>query len=693
VRPFVALLVLTAGILLLGIRPSPSGPPRAGPRRTTAAYALIHSTYLRHRDSLDAAVSELARLPTASDPETARMIFRRARVAYKRIEYLVGYQVPDAVIALDGAPLPRIDEHMVDGVLPPTGLQVIEGALFPAPMPGFRAVLRAQAERMRPALDRLRSERQDTIGIDPRIFDAMRQEIARVTTLGLAGFDAGLSGDGIRESAEALRGVREGNAAYRPAPGDGALGAWRALDRRLAAAVAALEAKPDFDRFDRLGFIVGYANPASAALSDLQRALGIPQVGRNRSWSVQASNIYQPGAMVPDFYAPSDAPPLRSDLIGLGAALFNDPALSARRTRACATCHQPGRAFTDGRVRAAVDPGTGVVRNTPTLLNASLQPFQFADQRAQSLEDQIALVLENPREMGLSLGGATARLRGDPGTVTRFAQAFGGPPAGAVTERRVQLALAAYVRSLAALRSRFDRAVQGDTAALTPPERRGLNLFMGKAACATCHFPPLFGGTLPPANLEAEPEVIGVPANAVSKGATVDPDPGVYGYDHASLHRHAFKTPGLRNVALTPPYMHNGVYRTLIEVVDFYDRGGGAGIGIDLPNLTLPSDSLHLSRREKQDLVAFLGSLTDTTYAAAAESEPGRARPDELPRAHHMLSGRSALSHHQPDDVAPTQARVGQMDRTSSVDSGQQLLIEGIDLSRRAPFRSVPNAN
>jgi cytochrome c peroxidase len=185
--------------------------------------------------------------------------------------------------------------------------------------------------------------------------------------------------------------------------------------------------------------------------------------------------------------------------------------------RACATCHQPGRAFTDGRARAAVDPGTGVVRNTPTLLNASLQPFQFADQRAQSLEDQIALVLENPREMGLSLDGATARLRGDPGAVTRFAQAFGGPLAGAVTERRVQLALAAYVRSLAAQRSRFDRAVQGDPAALSPPERRGLNLFMGKAACATCHFPPLFGGTLPPANLEAEPEVIGVPANPVRK--------------------------------------------------------------------------------------------------------------------------------------------------------------------------------
>src|SRR5712691_7350630 len=101
---------------------------------------------------------------------------------------------------------------------------------------------------------------------------------------------------------------------------------------------------------------------------------------------------------------------------------------------------------------------------------------------------------------------------------------------------------------------------------------------------------------------------IGVPAKVRTAGALVDPDPGVYGYDHAPLHRQAFKPPGSRSVALTPPYMRNGVYRTLAEVVDFYDGGGGAGIGIDLPNLTLPPEPLHLSRREKRDLVAFLGS-------------------------------------------------------------------------------------
>ena len=101
-----------------------------------------------------------------------------------------------------------------------------------------------------------------------------------------------------------------------------------------------------------------------------------------------------------------------------------------------------------------------------------------------------------------------------------------------------------------------------------------------------------------------------------SHGARIDPDPGVAGFDHATVHRHAFKTPSLRNVELTAPYMHNGVYRTLEDVVDFYDRGGGAGIGIALPNQTLSPEPLRLSAREKRDLIAFMRALTDTTQVA-----------------------------------------------------------------------------
>jgi cytochrome c peroxidase len=189
------------------------------------------------------------------------------------------------------------------------------------------------------------------------------------------------------------------------------------------------------------------------------------------------------------------------------------------------------------------------------------------------------------------------------------------PRGGAISARRVQTTLAAFVRSLVAMRSRVDLAVAVDIAALTPEERDGFNLFMGKAACGTCHFAPTFGGSVPPDLMESEPEVIGVPSRPVTAGATIDPDPGAAGFDHVPIHRHAFKTPSLRNVGLTAPYMHNGVYRTLDQVVDFYDRGGGAGIGIELPNQTLSAAPLHLSRSEKRALVAFMRALTDTVVS------------------------------------------------------------------------------
>jgi len=168
------------------------------------------------------------------------------------------------------------------------------------------------------------------------------------------------------------------------------------------------------------------------------------------------------------------------------------------------------------------------------------------------------------------------------------------------------------VRSLHALSSRFDRAARGDTTALTTDERRGFAVFMGKARCGTCHFLPLFNGTMPPDFVGSEPEIIGVPEQPVVRGARLDPDPGRGGVDHEATHRFAFRVPTLRNVALTAPYMHNGAYARLEQVVDFYNRGGGSGVGAVVPSQTLPARQLHLDSTEKRQLVAFLNALTDT---------------------------------------------------------------------------------
>lgn len=169
--------------------------------------------------------------------------------------------------------------------------------------------------------------------------------------------------------------------------------------------------------------------------------------------------------------------------------------------------------------------------------------------------------------------------------------------------------------------------MRGDRTALGAKEKKGFNLFAGKAGCATCHFLPLFNGLVPPRFNETESEVLGVP-ESTQKPARIDPDEGKFLFTRAPLHRYAFKTPTLRNIARTAPYMHNGVFATLEEVIDFYDRGGGAGLQLAIPHQTLPPDKLGLSRKEKEALLAFLHALTDRLPAQMTAGVPGRTEMD-----------------------------------------------------------------
>src|SRR6202012_2798176 len=170
--------------------------------------------------------------------------------------------------------------------------------------------------------------------------------------------------------------------------------------------------------------------------------------------------------------------------------------------------------------------------------------------------------------------------------------------------REITGAITAYVRTLSVLNSRSDNYMRGQATAMNTDEVNGFNLFMGKARCGTCHYMPLFNGTLPPSYKKMEAEVIGVPADA--KGTRLDDDAGRNAITHASVDDHAFKTLTVRNAARTAPYMHNGVFATLEEVIDFYDKGGGAGMGLKVPNQTLPGDKLNLTDKEKKDLIAFI---------------------------------------------------------------------------------------
>jgi cytochrome c peroxidase len=226
------------------------------------------------------------------------------------------------------------------------------------------------------------------------------------------------------------------------------------------------------------------------------------------------------------------------------------------------------------------------------------------------LEFQVNSVVHNENEMGGSTEQLARLIKEDKKMYAAFALAYRGE-VEPVSPFTIANAIASYMRSLQSLNSRFDQYMRKEPVPFSAPEKNGFNLFMGKAKCGTCHFMPLFNGLVPPNFNETESEVLGVPAS-LKKPYQLDADSGKYYFTKSLVHLYAFKTPTLRNIALTAPYMHNGVYKTLEEVIDFYNNGGGKGLGIAPSNQSHPFNRLDLSKKEKKEIISFLITLTDT---------------------------------------------------------------------------------
>jgi cytochrome c peroxidase len=594
--------------------------------------ADVRRLMLAQADSLDASLSALSRVLAAVSPDRStsttgdqppppavRDAFRHARAQYKHLEAAIEFYAP-ALAAAFNSRRQEVDDDDAPppSFLAPSGFPALETVLW---TDGGLTRSRVDSARkivagMRPLVGQVRGLATGIQPTDAQVIEFTRLELVRITTLGIAGFDAPRSRDAMLESAEALDGVRQTYlvTGHRwPAT----MSQRRRLDVALAAAADYLRSHTDFAAFDRLGFIVGQANAAAEALEALRIAEGTIPISMPRGLRAGAVSPYAADAFDERAYAPRSAPSGSRDLIDLGGRLFTDPRLSGPATRSCASCHNPSHAFTDGRsTPASLAPGLPVPRNTPTLTNVGFQPAQFADERAVTLEDQVVEVLRSRAEMASSIDSAAARLAGDPSYREQFARAFGDAAGGgggrgstaSVTPLRVRQAIAAFERSLVGMNSRFDQAVRGDSAAITRQEREGFNLFMGKAGCGSCHFAPLFGGATPPRYVASDVEVIGTPAAPGS--ARFDADSGRGAIDHRVDHIRAFKVPSLRNVAITAPYMHNGTFLTLRQVMDFYEGGGAQG---RLPNQTLALDSLHLTPSERDAVIAFLQTLTDSS--------------------------------------------------------------------------------
>ena len=226
------------------------------------------------------------------------------------------------------------------------------------------------------------------------------------------------------------------------------------------------------------------------------------------------------------------------------------------------------------------------------------------------------------------------RLNASPEYVRLFQSAFPNTKKTGITRAYVKYAIGVYERTLTGLNSRFDQYMQGDTGKLSEEEINGFNVYMGKAKCGVCHFAPLFNGSLPPFYDVSDNHSIGVPVRDSMTKYAIDPDLGLMKKNFDGYARFSFKTPTIRNIALTSPYMHNGLFKTLEQVVDFYDHAAGHKFTKDmrpdmagLPFFTILPVELKLTDTEKKDLVSFLKTLSDTSASAKVPVKLPRFNP------------------------------------------------------------------
>jgi len=601
-RAMIILSMLTASCFLLTglIKPYPH--PYA--HRITGSYALppaVDSSiacFKREAPQFAGSCSILRNALQSIDLQSpqslaeAKQKLLDCRLHYKRIEAFLDYFFKSSSRIYNGPPKYEPEEPDME-YQSPVGLQVIESLLYDSAgrTPGQKQELLQQIEAVASSAADLPSLLYNFQADDRQLLESWRIELVRIITLGITGYDAPCLKSGLTESLEALQSMRIQLQPYRIPKDPGSDSLFGLLDKTIGW----LRNHPEFDSFDRVAFLTEAALPLQHQLSLFIRERNLV-LNTSKVLNYEADNIFSPDALIPDNFPRSGVenkgvtlPGASRQLLSAGRKLFFDKRLSGNGERSCASCHDPGKMFTDQLAANSTFDGHGSLkRNTPTLLYSGFQYRQFWDGRAGTLEEQVRTVLRDTLEMN-------------------------GAPRDEQETAQIAAALAAYVRSLHPRNSPFDRYMQGDHRALDARQINGANLFMGKAQCATCHFIPLFNGLIPPDYKLTEFEVLGTTRTGNLDKPALSPDQGRYALYNFDFYKGAFKTPTVRNAALTYPYMHNGSLPTLEKVMEFYNKGGGAGLGLDVPEQTLPATPLHLNDREMQDIILFMNSLTDST--------------------------------------------------------------------------------
>ncbi len=378
------------------------------------------------------------------------------------------------------------------------------------------------------------------------------------------------------------------------------------------------------NEFDHFNFIKNYVNPLFSLNQKMIRDYHVLSNNYNdyslndKSMSIFDKALYK-GQNEKGVFIAVDDEFILEDIRQVGKLLFYDPLLSGNNKRSCVSCHKPTEYFTDTNRTTSLqfDHQQSLTRNTPSLINVVYNHLLMLDGKHISLMNQAKDVITNPIELGGNEKEILKKVMSCPDyekAFKRFVKLT--PNSNKVNIDHIVSAVILYYSSFSKYYSSFDDAMNNKKNININCEK-GFNIFMSKAQCATCHFVPQFNGVKPP-YINTEFEVLGVPVD--KNYSAISPDSGRAKINPVAQTMNAFRTGSIRNAAFTKPYMHNGIFNSIDEVISFYDAGGATGKGLPVRNQTLSGDSLKLSKLEKEELTAFLHSLNENIKFEAAPS-------------------------------------------------------------------------
>ncbi|SMC67370.1 cytochrome-c peroxidase [Chryseobacterium sp. YR221] len=564
----------------------------------------VKNQIIKNTDTFEKQINELTVLVSNnSDEKKLQEKFEELRKTYKKMEWAVEYFLPHSARFINGPALPEIemDEHTE---IEPEGLQVLEEMLYPYDQGNKEEAIRFLKKLINKSNTIETNFQVITVSRD-QVFDALRQEVFRISSLGISGFDTPISGTFLKEIPYSLQGVKQ--TLQQISTDQSKNKALKSILNEIDTASEILKKNTDKNTFDYVNFIPDHFNKITSLLLDFKNQEKIPDVEVTTALHKNAATFFSKNAFNPNAFTPGKEFAFSNEKAALGQQLFNDKMLSNNNNRSCTTCHIPEKAFTDGLAKSMSLENSELSRNAPSLNYAGFQHGQFWDMRKDDLEGQSSDVISNKEEMHGDLNVILAKINQDKKYQTAFTKIYHSQKTEAW---QLQNVLASYIRSLAKFNADFDEYMRGNKSAMTAHQKRGFNLFVGKAQCAICHFIPLFNGTVPPTFKKTEQEVLGVAVNGDNTTFDNDLGRGKFHETVATL-QHSFKTPTLRNINKTAPYMHNGGYKTLKEVMNFYNKGGGKGVGFEVDNQTLSDAPLQLTDQEMDDIIEFMKALDD----------------------------------------------------------------------------------